>query len=82
MAHVGVQDIYDLDPQTGRDTDRIIARQKPASAEAVNVILASSDTDPDGRSEWLWVRLANGDLLLATYPQGDGYFAHEVEASF
>lgn len=47
-------------------------------AMAAKVIAAPVD-DLEGRSPWLWVRLANGDLLLATYPRGDMYFETELD---
>lgn len=52
----------------------------PASDEAVQAILAKSDEDDDGRSEWLWIRLRDGGLILGTWPQGDTYFEVEVDA--
>lgn len=32
----------------------------------------------DSRSEWVWVRLANGDLILGFYPRGEAYMEQEV----
>lgn len=43
-------------------------------ADAQRVITAHS-TGHDGRSVWMWVRLQNGDLMLATFPQGATYEA-------
>lgn len=69
-----------------------IATSFPAS-EAVAAFMASLPADggfvfhPDSglvhqsetRSEWRWFRLANGDLILGFFPQGDfGYFGIEV----
>lgn len=42
-----------------------------APQEAVDFVLAHS------RSQWVWIRLPDGDLVLATFPQGDDYFATE-----
>lgn len=53
----------------------------PALPESVQTVLAASEDDEDGRSEWLWVRLPNGDLILGVYPQGDTYFATEHDHS-
>lgn len=80
----GAQDIHDVDPNTGRDTDVVIARTKSASPEAVAYVLAAEENDKNdnGRSEWLWIRLANGDLVLGVFPQGDTYFQNEEESSF
>lgn len=54
--------------------------QEPAPAKAVKLVLAApveSKTQHDGRSQWLWIRLPDGDLILGVYPQGDTYFATE-----
>lgn len=54
--------------------------QQPAPQEAVDVITNApieSDTEHDGRSVWMWIRLPDGDLVLAVYPQGDTYFNTE-----
>lgn len=47
-------------------------RQQPASAEAVLKVL-HAPFDDDGRGEWQWIRLPNGDLCLAVFPMGDTY---------
>lgn len=56
-----------------------IGHTYPAAAEDVRYVM---DLDPDRedgetRTEWLWLRLANGDLCLATFPQDEGYMALE-----
>ena len=54
--------------------------QEPATQEAVDYILKQpieTEGNHDGRSNWLWIRLPNGDLVLACYPQGDTYFSTE-----
>jgi hypothetical protein len=30
-------------------------------------------SDNDGRSDFVWLRLPNGDLILGVWPQGDTY---------
>ncbi|MBY0561521.1 hypothetical protein [Hyphomicrobium sp.] len=45
----------------------------PATADDVARMLAADPFSGHGRSNWVWVRLANGDLMLATFPQGDTY---------
>lgn len=65
----------------------IIATTFPASPAAVRMVLDAPITPPDGndgRSEYVWLRLANGDLILGVWPQGDLYFAVEllVEADY
>lgn len=65
----------------GQDPN-LIADLQPMSGEAVSYMLRQKidgPSDMDGRSEWLWVRLANGDLMCGFFPHGDSYFAHEVE---
>lgn len=47
----------------------------PASAEGVGRVIAANPDLLDGetRSEWLWIRFANGDLVLGLFPQDDLY---------
>lgn len=54
----------------------------PASQESVNLVLSQSEDDADGRSQFCWVRLPNGDLVLGVFPQGETYFAVEQDASY
>lgn len=55
---------------------------KPASAESIEKVLMADENDPDGRSEYMWVRLANGDLILGVFPQGDTYVEVTADASY
>ena len=68
----------------GRGTEWPIAWVFPASRDSVDYVLAQSSDpdDDDGRSNWCWIRLQNGDLILGVYPQGDTYSAVEVDAEF
>lgn len=50
-----------------------------ASQASVNAIINADENSEDGRSQWLWVRFPNGDLMLATFPQGDTYFVTETD---
>jgi len=59
-----------------------LAMSKPASPELVEMVLNQPTDTSDGRSEWRWFRLPNGDLILGVYPQGNTYFATEHESSF
>lgn len=61
-----------VDPDDGSD---LLASIAPASRAGVDRVLGSDHTD---RSIWVWVRFANGDLCLATFPQGDTYEAIEA----
>lgn len=56
---------------------RVLGWVKPAAPYAAQLVLDAPAGKPDGRSEWLWLRLANGDLMLATFPRGETYFATE-----
>ncbi len=47
---------------------------KNASLDVVRTVMGSSE-----RSQWVWVRLPNGDLVLGVFPQGDLYERFEKE---
>lgn len=47
------------------------------SSEDVDKILGAPVND-EGTSPWLWVRLANGDLIFGCFPRGDTYMGCEV----
>jgi hypothetical protein len=64
------------------DTSRVIATIHPASPHIVDRVLAADPTSEDGRSQWVWVRLPNGDLILGVFPQGDTYLECEEDAQF
>jgi hypothetical protein len=59
-----------------------IASVHPASPTSVALVLAADENSDDGRSNWVWVRLANGDLVLGIYPQGDTYCEVEADAQY
>lgn len=46
-------------------------QREPASFEAKDYVLKHKHSD------WYFIRLPNGDLVLAVYPQEDCYFATE-----
>lgn len=48
-----------------------------APKEAVEYVLAADENSLDGCSQWVWVRLPNGDLVLGVFPQGDTYLSTE-----
>jgi hypothetical protein len=54
-----------------------------ASEDLAQDILSRTATD-DGRSPFMWIRLATGDLILGVWPHGETYFEIEaaVEADF
>lgn len=53
-----------------------------ASEESVGKVLSAHVGTGDGRSEWVWLRLPNGDLILGVYPQGETYMSLEDDAAF
>lgn len=73
--------LYVLDEKTSNPTDQLLAYVGPASPSAVMSVLKQDENDPDGRSPWCWIRLQNGDLVLATFPQGAAYEAVENDAA-
>lgn len=48
---------------------------KPASEQAVGIVLSADPRSDEGRSQWVWVRLPNGDLVLGVFPQSETYLA-------
>lgn len=72
MADCSTGPIYALD-DAGNKTATVCATSKLADPRMARFVIDASDVSEDGRSRWLWVRLANGDLLLACYPQGGTY---------
>ena len=53
-----------------------IATADPAVAK---MVLDADPASKDGQSQFVWVRLANGDLILGVYPQGETYFNTELD---
>lgn len=76
MTHCGSQELHHSQDYEGG----AFAWFHPASDESVALVLSKDPEDGDGRSEWLWVRLENGDLLLGCFPQGETYFEVEEDA--
>lgn len=54
--------------------------------EVVKTLMELPENPPDGngRSEWHWIHLADGDLIVGFFPQADDYEAAQVfaEADF
>lgn len=73
-----------IDDEAGNDTEQVCAFVHPASRESVDYVLAQpADSDSmDGRSEFLWVRLQDGTLILGVFPQGATYEQCEIDAQF
>lgn len=64
--------IYGTDERGNEDRTRQIAYVTPADDKDADWLL-SRPRDDDGRSNFVWIRFGNGDLVLAVYPQGDTY---------
>lgn len=81
MAHLSAHRIYAID-DSGRDTDQTIAIVHPASEESVGAVICANPNAELGwtRSQWMWVRLQNGDLILGLFPQDDTYMMCEGDA--
>lgn len=45
----------------------------PADAADVELVLGQDENSSDGRSNWVWVTLPNGDVVLGVFPQGATY---------
>lgn len=60
-----------------------IALSFPANEATVTEVLESAVSD-DGRSDFVWLRLASGDLILGVWPCGDRYesIAEAVHADY
>ena len=54
-----------------------IAYRQEASDDVARMVLAAPRND--GCSQFYWFRLANGDLILGVYPQGDTYLETESD---
>lgn len=64
------------------DTDNqmeFVAFVQPADPAFVEKVLAADEESPDGRSQFMWVRLQDGTLILGVFPQGDTYFLTEAD---
>ncbi len=59
--------------------DTYLGCSTEVSPEFVELIINSDEDKHDGRSEWLWIELANGDRLLGCYPRGEVYEQCEVD---
>lgn len=56
------------------DAELTIATIEPATEEEVRFMLALEESPSgDTRSQWAWVRLADGHLIFGCFPQGDSY---------
>lgn len=77
--YLPTSDIF-IEDSDGFPTKQLCCTIYPASRESVEHVLSQDDNSEDGRSQWLWIRLQNGDLILGVFPQGDTYFDVEHDA--
>lgn len=61
------------------DEPRVLGWLQKANPEIAKIVLDAAPETEDGRSDWYWLRLANGDLMLATFPRGATYFDTELD---
>lgn len=62
------------------DDGKHIATKKLATPEHVGRVI-TAEVSADGRSEWIWLRLADGTLMLGLFPCGDLYMEVSEEAA-
>lgn len=55
----------------------VVAQVEVAKPADVHRVLCANVGDMDGRSEWLWIRLPEGTLIMGCFPAGDTYFDTE-----
>lgn len=72
MARVNTT-VIDLHDSNGEVPYPYINRADADPAD-VNYVLSKDSNDDEGRSQWQWFRLPNGDLILGVFPQGTTYF--------
>ena len=76
MSHMTAHHVYD------EEDGLFIASVHPAAQAARLRVLNADEFSDDGRSNWVWVRLRNGDLILGVFPQGETYEAVEYDSQF
>lgn len=71
---VGVYSIAceDEDEPLNPDHVQYVARSDARQRE-IDFVLNADPEDDNGRSQFQWFRLPNGDLILGVFPQGDTY---------
>jgi hypothetical protein len=78
-----VDDAPDIDClifEATRQIKELAFHSFPASPEAAGRVILSPEGD-NGRSEFRWAWIGDGNLALITYPTGDGYFDAEVDVT-
>lgn len=67
----------DIEPHQDYELGQPIAYTYPADMADVGLVLSQDPDNENGRSDWRWLRLGNGDLALVVFPQGDTYMGLE-----
>jgi hypothetical protein len=67
-----------VENENGFPTSTPCATMVDADPEIATKVISAPITD-DGRSNWKWFRLANGDLVLGCFPCGNTYFMTEAD---
>lgn len=66
--------------QIDPERPHLLAIEATADPKIAQAVIDAAVCDVgDGRSEWKWFRLANGDLILGCWPQGDTYEMTEMD---
>ena len=60
-------------PEPKPGTQPVVGVTFPASYGLVHNLLIQDKDTGDGRSNFYWIQLANGDVGLVVFPQGDCY---------
>ena len=68
---------FDIEAHQDYESGQPIAYTYPAKLSDVIQVLVQDPDDDNGRSDWRWLRLNNGDLALIVFPQGDTYMGLE-----
>jgi hypothetical protein len=72
-----LQEVY-CEDKTGGLTNTPCAWIVNADIKIAKTVLAAK-VGPEGRSKYVWVRLACGALLLGVFPTGDTYIETEAD---
>lgn len=81
LKHYADDKPFDTIKRGDDDDKEIVAFVQDADDAAVQAVLDMPANTDNGRSNWKWIRLINGDLILGCFPHGDTYFATEHDRS-
>ena len=69
----------DYDPADIADGEIHLATIAPADPKVARKVMRAKVDSEDGRSQYVWCRFANGDLMLGVFPQGETYLETEAD---